>query len=476
MTARLALAPFIAFSLLGCKAIPETQQNPPDAPQRIANAILAAQVDASGVPGMAAAFVRDGQVLWTGTAGYRDAERGLEVEPDTSFRLASVSKLVTASAAMVLYDRGQLDIDAPVQQYLPGRKLAWAAITARQLAAHTSGIPHYQPVDDERGAVHFSNVDEALDIFAERKLLAPPGTQYNYSSYGYTLLSAAIEGSARTPFLNFVSGAVTYGLDLRPDLVPDPQHDSIAYEFVNGMTRRAGPHDYSYSWGGAGFRGSARDVALFGARVMSPDFLSRRARDVMWTPAYLKDGSPVAEQGDAIGFGWRVNTDSNNERIVHHAGAAIGARSSLVLYPETRDSVSLLSNAIWVSDITETSQMLAAPFRVQPAASVALCPTSAVRYEGTFAGTEISGSARFELAEDICRGSIDVRNAAGEWFNAFPQDDKETLSIIAISPGDGMDRAALITPSGSYELRRQADGSYAATLSPKRRLTIRLKS
>lgn len=474
MKSTFTLPAFIAVALFGCKASAEIPPERLAAAGRIADAILAAQVEVNGVPGMAAAVVHDGHVLWTGTAGYRDRERRLPVEADTSFRLASVSKLVTATAAMVLYDRGALDLDAPVQTHLLDLRSRWPAISARQLAAHTSGIPHYQPVDDGRGARHYASVGEAVGIFADRQLLFAPGRGYNCSSYGYTLLSAVIEERAHTPFLDFVARDITNGLDLRPDLVADARRDTVAYEFENGVAAPADPHDYSYSWGGAGFRSSARDLALFGARVMDPRFLSTRARDTMWTPAHLADGGPVMEGGDQVAFGWRVSTDGSGERIVHHAGVAIGARSALVLYPETADSISLLSNATWVSSIEQTGVMLAAPFRAQPAAPSAPCPTWATRYEGDFGGTAIAGTARFAMVEGVCRGSLDARTGAGAWFNAFPQSDSDTLPVIAITPGDGLERAALVTPSGSYDLRRQADGSFIAVLGSTRLFAVRL--
>ena len=442
--------------------------------RRVADAIIESQQKASGVPGLSAAVVREGRVLWTGTAGYRDRDRNLPVEPATSFRLASVSKLITATAAMVLFDRGLLDLDAPVQRYAPQLHLSWLPVSARQLAAHIAGVPHYQDIDQNRGGKHFASVSESVGIFAGRNLLFVPGTSYNYSSYGYTLLSAMVEARARAPFLEFVANDITRGLDIRPDLRPDRMHDTIAYEFADGRLVRAPAHDYSYSWGGAGFRGSARDVALFGARVFDAHFLSQPARLAMWTPTRLADGSTVADGGDLVGFGWRIGRDSNDERVVHHAGVAIGARSALIVYPDRAESVSLLSNAIWVSDIKETATMMAMPFHIGAGAKSAACPTRVTRYEGTFADQAISGRASFKIVNGICRGELDAGNAAGAWFNALPQGDVEQFELIALTADGTFDRAALITPAGTYDFKRQTDGGFAANLSASRRLTVRL--
>lgn len=471
---RLALISLIA---IGCNSpvLANTPANDAEAQRRIADAILAAQVEANGVPGMASAVTRDGKLIWSGSAGSRDLARKLPVEPNTSFRLASVSKLVTATAAAVLSDRKMLDLDAPVQRYLPGRHLAWPLdITLRQLAAHTSGIPHYQDVDAARGARHFGTVDEAVGIFANRPLLFAPGTGYQYSSYGYTLLSAAIEGGAAMPFLSFVAQAITHDLPLRPDLDSDPRHDTVAYEFDGDAIKPAGPHDYSYSWGGAGFRGTAPGVAMFGARVMRPGFLSPEARANMWTPSSMNDGAPVTEGEDRIAFGWRIGTDSEGHRIAHHAGVAIGARSALMVYPDSGESVSVLSNAAWVSDIKETAAMLAAPFRADPVGPQTPCPTWATRYTGEFGEQAIAGVARFAVSDGICRGTLGLGNAAGDWFDALPQGSTDKLTIISVLPGNRLDRGALVTPSGTYDFRRQANGSFVAVMSPTRKFVVRL--
>src|SRR3546814_5312028 len=150
----------------------------------------------------------------------------------------------------------------------------------------------------------------------------------------------------------------------------------------------------------------------------------------MWTPTRLIDGAAVADRDELIGFGWRIGSDSNGERIVHHAGVAIGARSALLLYPDRGESVSLLSNAVWVSDIKETAAMLAMPFHMEAVSESAPCPTGTTRYDGQFAGEAVSGYARFRVIDGICRGELDAANAAGTWFNAFPQADIEHFTVI----------------------------------------------
>ena len=452
---------------------------------RVSNRILAALVETNGVPGMGAAVWRDGRVVWTGFAGYGDIEHQRPVDGNTIFRLASVSKLFAATAAAKLREQGALDVDAPVRSivgYLPDR---WPAITTMQLAAHTSGIPHYQEVDQDRGGHRFTTVREAVSIFDDRDLLFTPQVEYSYSSYGYTLLSAVIEESSGRPYLNYLSHEIVSGLAIGPDVTDtDDPNASVAYEFVDGAIRRAAPHDYSYSWAGAGLGGTATDLARFGGRLMAGEIVSSDTFEWMLVPARLADGSIVTDDDrtpgggpTSVGFGWRSARDADGERMAHHAGVTNGARSTLVLYPDHKVATSLLSNALWVSAIEQTAIMLAAPFKAVDPPSAVACPTQAVAYEGEYDGKPLSGTAHVALEDGVCTAVITVQNAFGEWLNGFLQKDAETLQIIGVDANGGFLRAALVTPIGVYDLRTQDGGHrYAAPLGGTRAISISFRA
>ena len=422
---------------------------------RVADVLLQAVTEASGVPGMSAAVVERGRVVWLGTAGFRDLEEALPVVPETAFRLASVSKLITATAAMRLQDRGELDLDAPVGTVVNYLDPAWPVMTTRQLAAHTAGLPHYQDVDADRGGRSFAAVRDAVAVFNGRSLLSAPGERYTYSSWGYTLLSAVVEAASGSPFLDYVAAEITTGLNIVPDTVPARPTDATAYEIDSGRPLRAPPHDYSYSWGGAGFRASASAIALFGDRVMSPGFLSDEAREAMWAPAATTDGAPVTHGDSKVAFGWRIGASIDGERMAHHAGVSIGARSALLVYPEQRVSVALLSNASWISSIERTADLIAAPFR-QPQAQEpgAPCPVGTQAFQGTFQAQTFVGTARFWLDGDLCRGRISADNPLGDYLNGVSFNDVDTFEVIALRADGRLDRAAFVSPIGAYEVRR----------------------
>lgn len=449
-------------------------------PRRVADQLLAALVEANGVPGMGAAVVVDGRVAWHGSAGLRDIEAGVPVDRHTEFRLASVSKLVAATAAAKLAEAGRLDPDAPVQASLPWLQAEWAPLTPRQLAAHTSGMPHYQEADRNRGATRYPSVRAAVDLFDDRELLAAPGEAYVYSSWGYTLLSAAIEAAAGKPLLDYVASEVTPGLAIGPDASDSGgPRASRNYGFSDGRIERLPAHDFSYTWAGGGLSATPEAIALFGDRVMDGEVVSKRTFQSMLVPARLADGSAVGERDFQVGFGWRTSRDTDGETIAHHAGATVGARSALVLWPTRRVAASVLSNAEWIASIERTAEMLAAPFqprRAPEAGPAPACPVDAIAYVADYAEGRFGGDATFSAQDGICRGRIQLpEGPLRAWLNGFPQRDAESLEIIGVHAGAGLRRAALVTPIGLLDLRADPDGrTLRGELGSSRPLVIRL--
>ncbi len=442
---------------------------------RVSDRILTALVAANGVPGMAAAIWKDDEIVWHGEAGYRDAEQHLPVDENTVFRFASVSKIFAATAAARLREQGRLNVDQPVQEILGYLDNNWAPLTSRQLAAHTSGIPHYQDIDANRGERHFISESDAVEVFKDRDLLFPPGSKYNYSSYGYTLLGAVIEQSADQRYLDYLATELVQGLVIGADATDtgDP-NASKAYDYSGGTLNPSSRHDYSYSQSGAGLGGTAESLARFGGRALSGAVISDASFEWMLEPARLTDGTIVMDDEFSVGFGLRGGTDADGERIVHHAGVTQGARSVLMMYPDRKFTVSVLSNAPWVSAIEQTAITLSVPFRAKNRDEASRpCPVEATRYEGIFSGQPVSGDAQFMLEGGICSGSIAVSGAIAGWFNGPPQKDATAFELIGLDSGGGFSRVALVTPFGAYDLQADAgDGGYIVRFNSARTLSL----
>lgn len=446
-----------------------------DAPAAQASqAMLDALVRTNGVPGMGAAVWRDGQVAWTGCAGWRDLEARQPVQADTVFRLASVSKVIAATAAAQLSEQGKLDLDAPVAQILPWLRNDWAPISVRQLAAHTAGLPHYEGDDMRAGERHYANAREAVALFSSRKLRSAPGTEYHYSSWGYTLIGAAIEAASGQHFLDYVAQRVVPGLSIAADTDGRGERVSRLYE-IDGRTRRvAEARDFSYSWPGGGLAATPESLVRFGGRLLQGRIVSPPTFAAMLRPARLADGGPVAESDYQLALGWRVSNDADGLRMAHHAGVTAGARSSLVLWPDRQLAAGVLSNALWVASIDKTAMMLAAPFLPVPAGLRAhACPIGVTAYRGRLGDRELQGVVRFRQEHGRCVGELDAAGALTEHFASATAWPNRTLSLIGLDARGDFGRAALVTPHGLYDLRAQGGGRFQAKFSDK--LTLQLQ-
>jgi len=442
-----------------------------------AQTLLDALVGRNGVPGMGAAVWRNGEVVWTGCAGWRDLQARQPVRADTVFRFASVSKAIAATAAAKLAEDGRLDLDAPLNARLAWMPAAWAPMTLRQVAAHVSGLPHYQAGDQDvgRDGRRYDRQREAVGVFASRPLLSAPGTRYRYSSYGYTLIGAAIEDAAGESFLDYVGRAVVPGLAIGADRGGRGERESRLYEFDGGVRAVERPRDHSYSWGGGGLAGTPESLVRFGGRLMSGRIVRPDTFAAMQQPLRLADGQPVRERDYRLGLGWRLGADPDGASIVHHAGITEGARAALVLWPQRAIAASVASNAEWVSSIESTAMLLAAPFQPVPDGLVAAaCPLGQRRYRGRLHDAPIAGEASFRLEQGRCVGELRADAAIQAHFAKASAWPDQRLQLIALDAGGGLARAALVTPFGLYDLRAQGQGRFLARLSGERVLELRL--
>lgn len=436
--------------------------------------MLDALVATNGVPGMGAAVWRDGEVVWTGCSGLRDIAAKRPVERDTVFRLASVSKLLAITAAAKLAEQGRLDLDAPVSGMLPWLRNDWSPISVRQLSAHISGMPHYQLGDRSAGERHYATGRDAVGIFAGRKLLSTPGTSYRYSSWGYTLIGAVIEARSGEHYLDYLAEEVVPGLAIQADTDGLGDNVSRLYKIGGGAPRPAPPNDFSYTWPGGGMAGTPEALVRFGGRLLQGRIVSPKTWQAMLQPTRYANGQPVRERDYGLGLGWRIGHDQDGAGIAHHAGTTDGARSALVLWPQQGLAASVLSNAQWVSVIDRTAMMLAAPHRPRPQGLVARrpCPLGATRYRGSLGERRFEGELGFRLVDGRCIGQLGAANSLGDYFDAAEAWPTRKLQLIALDSDGQLSRAALVAPTGLYDLRAKAGGGWSARFSDE--LTLEL--
>jgi CubicO group peptidase (beta-lactamase class C family) len=231
---------------------------------------LACQRLAPRIPGVQIAVAIDGTLVWSEGFGYADAARRRPVTRETQFRVGSVAKPLTAAAVALLYEQGKLDLDTPIQRYVPTFPEKGYPITTRQLAGHLAGIRHYRDREFFQNR-HFATVRDGLAIFQDDSLLFPPGTRFSYSSYGWNLVSAVVEGAAGEDFLSYISAHVFRPLGLAhtaPDRADSVIPDRTQFYDADstGAYHVAPQVDNSYKWA----RGSGEvRVRARGARLLA---------------------------------------------------------------------------------------------------------------------------------------------------------------------------------------------------------------
>ncbi len=304
---------------------------------------VGAELLARGIPGLAIAVAVDRRVVFAQGFGYADLEQRVPAWPATKFRVGSISKPLTAVALMQLVEQHKIDLDAPVQKYVLSFPDKGARITPRLVAGHLAGLRHYK--DDEfLIAKHYDSIVEGLKIFADDPLVAPPGTKYSYSTYGFNLLSAVIESASGERFLDYMQRHVFDALGLVHTMADENRllvdQRSRFYSHPKGGPFENAPYvDNSYKWAGGGFLSTPEDLVRFGSALLHPGFLTADSLKLLFSSQ-----KTIAGQETRYGMGWAIHESQSGQRIYEHSGGSVGGSCQLIVYPGTGVVVALLTN------------------------------------------------------------------------------------------------------------------------------------
>ena len=306
-------------------------------------------------PALSAAVAIDGELIWASAIGFADLEARRPVDVNSRFRLGSTSKAVTAIAVGTLLDRGLLDLDAQIQTYVPSYPMQRWPISVRQVMSHRAGVRDYGlcfcfPVWEHQNRRRFPNVNAAIDVIAQSPLLFEPGTNFAYTSLGYNLVGAAIEGATDAPFGQYLDEAVFNPLAMTGtglDSVPGAEVDRVAfYEVEDGRYKRAFHVDNSIRWPSGGLLSTPSDMVRLGGALLDDRLLSENTRRALVT---VPAGGEGARGAQYYALGWRTGEWTLFEGAVstlayHHGGTAVGGTSIFVVFPEHRMVVSTMMN------------------------------------------------------------------------------------------------------------------------------------
>ncbi len=314
------------------------------------------------LPGLSVAVGVGGEIVWAEGFGWADLEKRVPVAPGMRFRIGHASKALTSAAVGLLLEKGQLHLEDEIQTYVPEFPKKQWPVTLRQLMGHVAGVRHYTSDEEYRPTTHCERAVEGLKRFADDPLLFEPDTQYGYSTFGWVLVSAAVEAAAKEPLSSFMRTQVFTPLGMtatRFDSSTEPVPDRVTFyqrrfmgEGSEGVVP-ASPVDNSCFSGAAAILSTPSDLVRFGMAIngrlrqgfgaqggplLQPDTVRK-----LQTPQVLTSGKETE-----YGLGWmveEVTLAGEPIRMVHHASRSLkGGTTSFMTFPARGMVVAVTAN------------------------------------------------------------------------------------------------------------------------------------
>jgi serine beta-lactamase-like protein LACTB len=322
-------------------SVPSTSDAPPaiadTEPAEHARRLARTLVAGDNLPGLSVAVAVNGQIAWAEGFGWADVDDHAPITPRTRFRLGALSKPLTAVAAARLHDEGRLDLDAPVQRYVPGYPAKPWPITTRQLLSDVAGVHRIRGDNNDAMPIqHCDSLDEAVGLLVDDPLQFEPGTQHRYSIWGWVLVSAAVQGAAGEPFGRVMEREVFEPLGMTR---------TVAVETANltdgAHGSEAGP-DYSCLAGGGAFLSTPTDLVRLGSAMLKPGFLRAATIAEFERPTRLASGASTT-----YALGWTVASArlaGSPVRVLSHRGSPAGGTVTLLTFPDLGLAIAAAAN------------------------------------------------------------------------------------------------------------------------------------
>lgn len=314
------------------------------------------EMDKNPVAGLSIALVDDQSIVWAEGFGYADQERKIPATAETLYRVGSISKLFTDTAAMQLVEQGRLDFDQPLRNYLPGftiktRYPDTVEITPRQLMTHHAGLPR----DRLKGFFVYSHPTSFTEVAADIRedyVAYPPNRIFSYSNLGISLLGSAIQNQSGMAFADYMRQSV-----LDPIGMSNSSFDtglSTSSLMAKGyMGRKAAIEPFLRDVPAGGLNSSIAEMSRFMAMIFAGGksgdhrILKAETLDEMLRP---QNADITLDFNFRIGLGWMLSTlgqstIENAGTVAHHSGGTILFRSQMYILPEHKLGVVVLSNS-----------------------------------------------------------------------------------------------------------------------------------
>jgi CubicO group peptidase (beta-lactamase class C family) len=304
----------------------------------------------SKIVGLSVALVDDRQILWTKGYGYTDKSKKNPITPDTIFSIQSISKTITATAAMKAVQDGLIDLDKPIKYYLPNFKVDSAfeknpedKITIRHLLSHTAGFTQETSIGSNYNT-NSPSFEEHIKSISKTWLKFPVGENYSYSNLGIDLVGYILEKQSEMPFWKYVEENIT-----KPIGMINSTFD--LEKIKNNKNRARGQSNYYWKVPleipiipSGGFYSSANDMAKFIQFHLNKGVVSKKniiKDDILKEMYKIPFPADSQTEGYCLGIDKSIN---NNLLMLNHNGGGFAFLASMTWYPDIKLGVVVLSN------------------------------------------------------------------------------------------------------------------------------------
>jgi CubicO group peptidase (beta-lactamase class C family) len=296
------------------------------------------------VPSISAGLMQDGKIIWLGVKGYSDIENNIAAEKKSVYRIASVSKMITAVAVLQLVEQNKIKLDEDVRKYIPYYPIKRWKFTVRQLLTHTAGIRNYKSSGEFESKEYFQSTKEVINYLSKDNLIYEPGTKFLYTTLSYNLLAAIIERVSGLSFADYIKTNILDPADMK-STYPDFQRNIIpnrarGYERnIYRQFQNTALADLSIKIPGGGLLSTAEDLLRFSDSLLKGKLIAVTTLDSMIVPTKLKNGKTIN-----YGLGLSFGIDESGRKFISHSGTGTGFISMLLIYPqENVSSVHLIN-------------------------------------------------------------------------------------------------------------------------------------
>ena len=336
------------------------------------------EIESSKTPSLQISVGKGDKIIFEGAYGKADIENNVDASIVSKYRTASIAKWFTATAVMKLHTKGMLDLDAPIQKYCPEFPAKESPITTRQLLSHTAGVRGYFDYEKELSVTQdndtrddllirklqeetsfytrFTDVIKPLDTFKDDPLIFTPGTDWEYTSFGYRIVACVMQGAAKMDYPQLMQTLIFTPAKMKNTEIDDAWKIILGrvsgYHLDQGkVLRRANMRDVSENLPAGGYLSTSSDLVKF-ALAFNHFLLPESTVSQMIAPARsinldtntAKSWRDAIPSADKYGYGIMLFS-KYEDGMIGHTGRQDGSSAIVILDPKQDLALAIMTNA-----------------------------------------------------------------------------------------------------------------------------------